>query len=418
MAGRERGTSQDVPNDLLAQMVAALQQMSENLQNLNRSVAPGPSSHPLVQQGPTEYRGLDKSCRRNPSPFQGGFALNAAIEWVQGMGCTNMKADGVATSESIPHKDFGPQRNFVHGRGKDKMYHEERKPYFPPIGTRSCTSHGPRTHANIGGSRLNSPSWCSKCNRKHDRGLCSGTTNHFFRCKETGHIKRHCPMSRQSVNAMGTVRPQSIGRMVITYGEDASEVDGLTRCRMYEEKANESQRSYTLTGVHRNHGDQGSKPTVGGFQPDVLPMCSKCGRKHVGTICPGSGNSCFQCKEKGHIRRFCPRLTQKVNVLEVRRPSTTGQVSTVSGTNTIDIDGFIRGNRIVTVLTRLWRLGICTRSLTRLVNLYYSVDMRDDVPAGFNPGIGLADIGNAQYRGGVPQLSALNVVPAKVVVVS
>ncbi|KAF1883749.1 hypothetical protein Lal_00012666 [Lupinus albus] len=137
--------------------------------------------------------------------------------------------------------------------------------------------------------------------------------------------------------------------------------------RMYEENGNESQRSYALTGVYRNHGYQGSKPTVGGFQPDVFPMCSKCGRKHAGTICPGSRNGCFHFKEKGHIKRFCPRLTRNVNAVEVGRPSTTGQVSTVSGTDTSDVDGLIRGKRMVTVLTKLWRLGIFVRFLTRLV---------------------------------------------------
>ncbi|KAF1859156.1 hypothetical protein Lal_00000987 [Lupinus albus] len=214
-------------------------------------------------------------------------------------------------------------------------------------------------------------------------------------------------MPQKSMNAMGTGRPQSIGRVVIMCGADASEVDGLTRCRMYEEKGNESQRSYALTSVHRNHGDQGSKPTVGGFQPDIFPMCSQCGQKHVGTICPGSGNGCFNCKKKGHIKRFCPRLTQKVNVVEVGRPSTTGQVSTVSGTDKTDVDGLIRCNCMVTVYD--WG---------KWQNLYYSVDMRNDVPAGFNPGNGLADIGKARYSDGVPQISALNVVSAKVVSVS
>ncbi|KAF1855678.1 hypothetical protein Lal_00043668 [Lupinus albus] len=60
MAGRGRGASQNVPNDLLAHMVAALQQ--------------------------------------NPSHFQGGFAPDAANEWIQNlerifraMGCSDVQ---------------------------------------------------------------------------------------------------------------------------------------------------------------------------------------------------------------------------------------------------------------------------------------------------------------------------------------
>ncbi|KAF1889008.1 hypothetical protein Lal_00042977, partial [Lupinus albus] len=66
------------------------------------------------------------------------------------------------------------------------------------------------------------------------------------------------------------------------------------------------------------------------------------------------------------------------------------------------------------VRTPLRKRDRCLFSKCHERNLYYSVDMRDDVPAVFNPGNGLADIGNARYRGGVPQSSALNVVPAKV----
>ncbi|KAF1865910.1 hypothetical protein Lal_00033370 [Lupinus albus] len=83
MAGR--GTNQNVPNDLLVQMVAALQQMNENLHNLNQNHAPSPSSQPLVTPEPAEYRGLDEFCKRNPNQFHGGFAPDAAIEWIQGM---------------------------------------------------------------------------------------------------------------------------------------------------------------------------------------------------------------------------------------------------------------------------------------------------------------------------------------------
>ncbi|KAF1863344.1 hypothetical protein Lal_00031229 [Lupinus albus] len=48
-----------------------------------------PSSKPeFATLGPTrtaEYRGLDEFYRRNPSQFHGGFAPDAAIEWVQGL---------------------------------------------------------------------------------------------------------------------------------------------------------------------------------------------------------------------------------------------------------------------------------------------------------------------------------------------
>ncbi|KAF1858884.1 hypothetical protein Lal_00043019 [Lupinus albus] len=66
-------------------MVAASQQVNENLHNLNQNSAPSPSSHPLVPPGPAEYRGLDEFYRRNPSQFHGGFPPYAAIEWIHGV---------------------------------------------------------------------------------------------------------------------------------------------------------------------------------------------------------------------------------------------------------------------------------------------------------------------------------------------
>ncbi|KAF1894780.1 hypothetical protein Lal_00021074 [Lupinus albus] len=83
MAGRE--TNQNVQNELLVQMVATLQQMNENLHSLNQNPAPSPSSQNLVPPGSAEYQGLDEFCKRNPSQFQGGFAPDAALEWIQGM---------------------------------------------------------------------------------------------------------------------------------------------------------------------------------------------------------------------------------------------------------------------------------------------------------------------------------------------
>ncbi|KAF1869428.1 hypothetical protein Lal_00022917 [Lupinus albus] len=65
MAGR--GTSQNVQNDLLVQMVATLQQVNENLHSLNQNPTPSPSSQNLVPPGPAKYQGLDEFCRRNPN---------------------------------------------------------------------------------------------------------------------------------------------------------------------------------------------------------------------------------------------------------------------------------------------------------------------------------------------------------------
>ncbi|KAF1899604.1 hypothetical protein Lal_00019732 [Lupinus albus] len=296
MSGRGRGSCQ---NDLLAQIAAVLMNMNENLQHLNQNVTPSPSSQPLVPPRPVEYRGLNEFCRRNPSQFQGGFAPDAAIEWVQGleriftaMSCSdaqkvayatymlvkeaenwwemawrqmetegqiitwgafkskflqkyfhadlqrknemeilqleqgnmsvgeyaakfeelirycpyaeleldgrskcvkfemglkpelrvtfgheeisdfptlvnkcrmyedNVRVRDAAASKGNPPRHYGPQRNFSHEKRKGKVFQEERKPYSPPTSGRGYTSHGPKTHINVGGSRLNSPSLC------------------------------------------------------------------------------------------------------------------------------------------------------------------------------------------------------------------------------------------------------------------
>ncbi|KAF1892903.1 hypothetical protein Lal_00039977 [Lupinus albus] len=85
MAGRGRGTSQNVQNDLLVQMVATVQQMNENLRSLNQNPAPSPSSQNRVPPGPTDYQGLNEFCKRNPSQFHRGFSPDAALEWIQGI---------------------------------------------------------------------------------------------------------------------------------------------------------------------------------------------------------------------------------------------------------------------------------------------------------------------------------------------
>ncbi|KAF1881609.1 hypothetical protein Lal_00039825 [Lupinus albus] len=141
----------------------------------------------------------------------------------------DFEADEAATSRVVPPKHFGPQRNFPLGKGKGKAFHEERKPYSPPTGNRSYPSHGSRTHAIAGGSRLNSPSLCNKCGRTHVGDSCPGMALTCFHCKEVGHIRRHCPKLPQSVNAVRVERPRSTGRVFTMSGAEASIVDGLIK---------------------------------------------------------------------------------------------------------------------------------------------------------------------------------------------
>ncbi|KAF1867845.1 hypothetical protein Lal_00018386 [Lupinus albus] len=108
----------------------------------------------------------------------------------------DLPADEVATTKVIPPKNIGPQRNYSHGKGKGKVFQEERKPYSSSTGSRGYTSHGSRTHVNAGESQLNSPSLCGKCCRAHVGDLCPGTTLSCFHYKEAEHIRRYCPKLR------------------------------------------------------------------------------------------------------------------------------------------------------------------------------------------------------------------------------
>ncbi|KAF1884286.1 hypothetical protein Lal_00042938 [Lupinus albus] len=466
-AGRERGASQNVPNDLLAQMVAALQQMSENLQHLNRSVAPGPSLHTLVQQGQAEYRGLDKSCRRNPSPFQVGFTLNAANEWVQGMECTNMKADGVATSESIPHKDFGPQRNFVHGIGKDKMYREERKHYFPRVGTQSCISYGPRTHANTGGSRsylaprtfwtLQVDDVCKSedysYHKKNKTPLCVCEYKmwveflheilfpHFFHptlnTKESRTTFRAIVYEIQLYGHLHPINPEidrTYHRLVRQSRNlpfhsvpDSDFISNSIPVSVHSVQYTDFVHSVALSDSEHSENSVYSEnmaqpPTPPGPRERTLRELAECKGLSVGVIfgtkdilditnsyhkknktplcvCEykygldqrpqsigrvvtmygaeasesdslircGMGNGCFHCKEFEHNKRYCSKLDPRPNATPAEEARDHGQMVTLSGAGTSGVDDPARGKRMVTVLTRLWRLGICARSLTMLV---------------------------------------------------
>ncbi|KAF1863071.1 hypothetical protein Lal_00018918 [Lupinus albus] len=149
-------------------------------------------------------------------------------------------------------------------------------------------------------------------------------------------------------------------------------------------------------------------------------------RLHYGSTCPGKGNGCFHCKEFGHIKRYCPKLDRRPNVMHAGEARDHGRMVTPSGAGTSGVDDPARGKRMVTesgcgksadrvvavgdlckvsdqasgigpmsakkVRTLLRKRDRYSFSKCHKRNLYHCVDMRNDVLAGFNPGNGLAGI--------------------------
>ncbi|KAF1879859.1 hypothetical protein Lal_00014159 [Lupinus albus] len=91
----------------------------------------------------------------------------------------------------------------------------------------------------------------------------------------------------------------------------------------------------------------------------ILTKCNKCGRLHYGSTCPGKGNGCFHCKEFGHIKRYCPKLDRRPNVMHVGEARDHGRMVTPSGAGTSGVDDPARGKRMVTdcKLSHYFRLG-------------------------------------------------------------
>ncbi|KAF1893028.1 hypothetical protein Lal_00024148 [Lupinus albus] len=134
-----------------------------------------------------------------------------------------------------------------------------------------------------------------------------------------------------------------------------------------KDRVGDYRKPYAAITVHRDRNFQRSSPLIVPTEGVSTPMCNKCGKLHYGSTCPGKGNGCFHCKEFGHIKRFCPKLDRRLNVNHAEEARDHGRMVTPSGTGTSGVDGPTRGKLHGD-----------------------SVDMRNDVPAGFNLGNGLA----------------------------
>ncbi|KAF1888284.1 hypothetical protein Lal_00046695 [Lupinus albus] len=187
-------------------------------------------------------------------------------------------------------------------------------------------------------------------------------------------LARFCPYSELEVNGRSKCSKFESGlrpKLKIMFGhqEIADFATLVNKCRMYEddlksvklatpetisprdygpqrnhlrergkEMVEDDRKPYAATTRHRDRNFQRSRPFTVPIEGVSTPMCNKCGRRHLGSTCPGSGNGCFHCKEFGHIKRFCPKLDRRPNVIPAEEARDHGRMVTPSGAWTSGVD--------------------------------------------------------------------------------
>ncbi|KAF1888803.1 hypothetical protein Lal_00036845 [Lupinus albus] len=317
-------------------MVAALQQMNENLRSLNQNPAPSPSTHNLVPPGPAEYQGLDEFCKRKLSQFHGGFAPDAALEWIQGMkriframNCSEAQKLAYVTymlvTEAENWWEFTRRQMEVEGQliswstFKAKFLHK----YFP-----------------------------TDLKRKKEMEflwLEQGNMSVGEYAAKLEELARFCPYSELEVDGRSKCSKFESGlrpKLKIMFGhqEIADFATLVNKCRMYKDnlKADELETPETDVprdyGPQRNHRQGRGKERVEDDRKSYAATTIHRDRSFQST-CPGKGNGCFHCKEFGHIKRFCPKLDRRLNVIHAEEARDHGRVVTPSGAGTSCVDG-------------------------------------------------------------------------------
>ncbi|KAF1888922.1 hypothetical protein Lal_00036635 [Lupinus albus] len=321
MAGR--GTRQDVQNELLVQMVATLQQMNENLRSLNQNPAPSLSSQNLVPPGPVEYQGLDEFCKRNSSQFHGGFAPDAALEWIQ-------EIERIFRAMNYSEAQKLAYATYMLGTEAENWWEFTR---------RQMETEGQLISWSTFKAKFLHKYFPVDLKRQKEMEFLRSKLKRMFRHQEIADIANLVNKYRMyeddlKVDELAT--PETISPR--NYGPQRNHMRERGKGRVEDDR-----KPYAVNTRHSDRSFQRSSPPTVPTDKVSTPMCIKCGRLHYGSTCPGKGNGCFHCKELGHIKRFCPKLDRRLNVIHAEKTRNHGRRVTPSGAGTSGVDDPVRG---------------------------------------------------------------------------
>ncbi|KAF1886053.1 hypothetical protein Lal_00021334 [Lupinus albus] len=326
----------------------------------------------------TKYQGLDEFCKRNPSQFHGGFAPDAALEWIQGierifqaMNCSEAQKLAYATymlgTEAENWWEFTRRQMETEGQliswstFKAKFLHK----YFPADLKRQKEmeflklEQGNMSVGEYAAKFEELARFCpyselevdrrSKCS-KFESGLRS-KLKRMFRHQEIADfatLVSKCRMYEDDLKVDELATPETISLQ--NYGPQRNNMRERGKGRVEDHR-----KPYAVTTRHRDRSFQRSSPPTVPTDEVSTPMCIKCGRLHYGSTCHRKGNGCFHYKELGHTKRFCPMLDRRLNVIHAEEARNHGRKGTPSGAGTSGVDDPARGKTYVVPTNPVYR---------------------------------------------------------------